>query len=351
MWATRSCGSGPTAPPALHDPSADAEYIFDEAGYNGMADSTANNVRFTVTPGATLVASNGGVGGTRTINALAIDSTAGAVTVTGPGADTLALTAGAFLSTGAAANNTALTGFSGITTATNNEYIFFVTNNQFTLGSPLTTGAAALTKSGAGTMILNGSEPANTYTGGTFFNQGLIEASALADLGPSGNLNFFGGGFRWATGTNFDLSARTVTVGAGGATFDTSLAGTDVTFANAIGNGGVGGIVKAGAGNLILQGANTFTGASSVTGGRLILGSGNNRLSSTAGLTMSGSAALQLGTSGSVSDQTVTELVGAAGNSIVGGNASVSTLTVNQELSRATSASSVEPARTKTTSP
>jgi autotransporter-associated beta strand protein len=248
---------------------AGAEYIFDEGGYNGMAASTTNNVRFTTTPGATLTAAGGG---TRTINALAIDSTAGAVTVTGPAADTLALTSGALLSTGAAANNTSLTGFAGITTGANNEYIISVTNDRFTLGSPLTTAAAALTKSGAGALVLNGLGASNTYTGGTFFNQGLIEASALADLGPSGNLNFFGGGFRWATGTNFDLSGRSVTLGAGGGVFDTSLATSPVVFANAIGNSGFGGLTKTGVGTLTLNAASTYAGTTTAAGGTLAMG-------------------------------------------------------------------------------
>ena len=248
---------------------AGAEYIFDEGGYNGMAASTTNNVRFTTTPGATLTAAGGG---TRTINALAIDSTAGAVTVTGPAADTLALTSGALLSTGAAANNTSLTGFAGITTGTNNEYIISVTNDRFTLGSPLTTAAAALTKSGAGALVLNGLGTSNTYTGGTFFNQGLIEASALADLGPSGNLNFYGGGFRWATGTNFDLSGRTVNLSTGGGVFDTSLATSPVVFANAIGNSGAGGLTKTGVGTLTLNAASTYAGTTTAAGGTLAMG-------------------------------------------------------------------------------
>jgi len=77
---------------------------------------------------------------------------------------------------------------------------------------------------------------------------------------------------------------------------------------------------------------NTFTGATSVTDGRLILDGGTNQISSTAGLTLSGTSAFQLGGT-TAANQTVTSLVGAAGNSIVGGNASVSTLTVNQGTS------------------
>ncbi|NDE01510.1 MAG: hypothetical protein EBZ91_07110, partial [Gammaproteobacteria bacterium] len=307
----------------LSTTAADGEYVFEAAGFNSLADSTASNVRFTATPGATL---NAASAATRTVNAVAIDSAAGAVVVTGPAADTLALTSGALLSTGAAANNTTLTGFAGLATATNSEYVVFVTNNQFTLGSPLTTVAAALTKSGAGSLVLNGLV-GNAYTGGTFFNQGLVEASALSNLGPSGNLNFFGGGLRWATGSNFDISARTVVVGTGGAVFDTN--GNNVAFATAIGGSGAGGLSKNGLGTLTLNASSTFVGATTVNAGRLQLDGVSNCLPTAAGVTMTSSGSLQLGGT-TKSDQIVTELVGTATNSIVGGASTVSTLTINQ---------------------
>ena len=288
---------------------ADAEYVFNVAGYDLLAASTVSNLRFDAT--GTVAAAGGG---SKTINALAIDSTAGAVTVTGPGTDTLVLAAGALLSTGAAANNTALTGFAGITTATNNEYVVFVTNNQFTLGSPLTTSAAALTKSGAGVLVLNGLT-GNTYAGGTFFNQGLIEASALGDLG-SGNLNFFGGGLRWATGATFDISARTVVLGTGGATFDTN--GNNVAFANALGSG-AGTLTKDGVGVLTLNAVSALTGGTNVNAGTLALGVSAAIGSGALSLTNNGTLALGAGT-GAV-NQTVNQLSGASTSSIVGGDA------------------------------
>ena len=304
----------------------DAEYVFDAAGFNLLADSTASNVRFTATPGATL---NAASAATRTINALALDSSSGAVTVTGPGTDTLVLTAGALLSTGAAANNNALTGFAGITTATNSEYVFYVTNNQFTLGSPLTTSAAALTKSGAGVLVLNGLT-GNTYTGGTFFNQGLIEASTLADLGPSGNLNFFGGGLRWATGTTFDITARTIVFGTGGATLDTN--GNNVAFANTFNSSGSGTnapLTKEGAGVLTLNAATpNSTGATNVNAGTLVLGASG--AIGTGDLALTNNAVLVLGAGTGAVNQTVRQLSGASTSSIVGGDAAVSGLVVDQ---------------------
>ncbi len=309
--------------------AADGEYTFEAAGYDGLSDTTANNLRFTAT--GTVAAAGAG---TKTINALVIDSSAGEVTVTAPGTDTLALTSGALLSTGAAGNNTALTGFAGITTATNNEYIVFVTNDQFTLGSPLTTMAASLTKSGAGALILNGLGVGNSYTGGTYFNQGLVEASGLADLGPSGGLNFFGGGLRWATGSSFDISSRTVTVGTGGAIFDTN--GNNITFANVIGSSGAGGLTKTGAGSLTLAAGAAYLGNTAVANGTLVINSGAT-MPSTGSLTLgsgSSSGVIQLGDSGSgTASLTVTELsTSGTGttNAIVGGGGAGSVLTVSQ---------------------
>ena len=297
----------------------DAEYTFDVAGYDALGGTTSNNVRFTATGS---VAAAGA--GSKTFNALAIDSSSGAVTVTGPGTDTLVLTAGALLSTGAAANNNALTGFAGITTGTNNEYIVYVTNNQFTLGSPLTSSAAALSKSGAGVLVLSGLT-GNTYTGGTFFNQGLIEASTLADLGPSGNLNFFGGGLRWATGTTFDISARTVLLGTGGAIFDTN--GNTVAFANALGSGS-GALTKDGLGVLTLNATSTLTGGTNVNAGTLALGASG--AIGTGDLALTNNGVLALGAGTGAANQTVSQLSGASTSSIVGGDAAVSVLTVNQ---------------------
>ncbi|MFZ9399826.1 MAG: beta strand repeat-containing protein, partial [Opitutales bacterium] len=299
----------------------DAEYIFNAAGYDALAASTASNLRFNAS--GTVAASGGG---SKAINALAIDSASGAVTVTGPGTDTLLLTSGALLSTGTSANNTALTGFAGITTATNNEYIVFVTNSQFTLGSPLTTSTGALTKSGAGVLVLSGLT-GNTYTGGTFFNQGLIEAGELSNLGPSGNLNFFGGGLRWATGATFDASARTVVVGAGGATFDTN--GNNITFANTLGSG-AGALTKDGVGVLTLNAAGSLTGGTNVLAGTLALGA-SGAIGSGA-LALSNNGVLALGAGSGAANQTVSQLSGASTSSIVGGDAAVSVLTVGQSL-------------------
>ena len=135
----------------------------------------------------------------------------------------------------------------------------------------------------------------NTYSGGTTLNAGTVLFNALNNFG-NGTLTFGGGGIAY-NGNADDISTRSVTINAGGAGIDTSLASGPVTIAGPIGNGGAGGIVKNGSGSLILAAANTFTGASAVNSGTLVIGN-------SAALAPNGALALNtnsaLGTSGTL---------------------------------------------------
>ncbi len=273
-----------SATEGLRPLNLDTEYILNAAGYNGLASVTENNVRFAANPGAALS------GGSKTINSLVLDSSSTALTITGGGADTLTLASGALLATTTAAvNGITLGGFTGIQTGTG-EYLVYATNaaNTLTITSPLTSAAASLTKSGNGLLRLTSLD--SSYSGGTWFNQGLIEVTDIAALG-SGALNFQGGGLRWAEGSSFDPSVRTVTFGTGGAILDSN--GNDVVIANSIGNGGAGGFGKIGAGTLTLSASADFSGNVTVAGGAsaanaLVFGA-PGALPSTAGLILGNS--------------------------------------------------------------
>jgi len=102
-------------------------------------------------------------------------------------------------------------------------------------------------KTGASTWTLTGSTTAVTpWT----INQGMLVVSADSNLGAaSGGLTFNGGTLQF--GTSFNLAnTRTITLAAGGGTIDTG--GFNTTIAQGI--GGVGGLTKAGAGDLTLSG-------------------------------------------------------------------------------------------------
>jgi autotransporter-associated beta strand protein len=122
----------------------------------------------------------------------------------------------------------------------------------------------SLTKEGTGTLTLLG---ANTYTGGTMVNGGLIDFSAANNFG-TGQITLNGGGLQWATGTPTDISGQLTAIGSHGATFDTN--GNNVTLASAL--SGVGGVTKAGSGTLTLSSANTYIGGATVEAGTLRAG-------------------------------------------------------------------------------
>jgi autotransporter-associated beta strand protein len=131
-----------------------------------------------------------------------------------------------------------------------------------------TPGSWSLTKDGGGTLILSG---ANTYSGGTNFNAGIVSVSADNNLGANtGALTFNGGTLQF--GASFNLATtRTITLNAGGGTIDTN--GFDTTISQGI--GGAGGLTKTGAGTLMLSGSSTYSGATAVNAGTLQAGAAN----------------------------------------------------------------------------
>ncbi|MFO1438175.1 MAG: autotransporter-associated beta strand repeat-containing protein [Verrucomicrobiaceae bacterium] len=243
------------------------EYKLDAAGYTASIDAN-DNLRFTTIAGGLAA---------KTFNAVVFDSSAAPLTISGAGGggNVLTVNSGAMLFTStASANGTTLDGFDAITpgAGASNEFIITVANNTSTINSVLTDGAAAttLTKSGTGTLVLGG---VNTYTGPTYFNQGILSVSSLGNLGVGGSLNFFGGTLQF--GGVFDPSARTVNINSigGGATFDTN--GFNVSLANAIGGGGLGSFTKTGAGVLTFNVIPTYAGGTTVLNGTLAAAAAN----------------------------------------------------------------------------
>ena len=167
-----------------------------------------------------------------------------------------------------------------------------------------TATSVAITKSGTGIITLSG---ANTYTGATSVNGGTLKAgiatqafgvtSAVILANTAGVVlditgfdntigSLTGGG---GTGGNVTLGAATLTIGSN----NTSPA----AYAGII--NGSGAIEKTGTGTLILSGANTFTGTTTINNGILRLGATgggtNTPLGTTgAGTTVSTGAALDL---------------------------------------------------------
>lgn len=122
----------------------------------------------------------------------------------------------------------------------------------------------SLVKIGTGTMTLSGF---NSHAGGTTFAGGTVSVSSENNLGDGlGGLTFNGGTLQ-ITGTTFNATTRNITWGAAGGGLDIADAGNTFTVSQAL--TGTGGLTKAGAGTLVLTGANTYRGVTNVTGGIL----------------------------------------------------------------------------------
>lgn len=160
-------------------------------------------------------------------------------------------------------------------------------------GTAGTQSALTLRKIGSGTLSLGGAHTGNTYAGGTIIEGGILSVPSDSRLGNPGSvvggtptsptspvLNniVLNGGTLQITGSTTIQTTRGIGVGPGtggtGATgiVETSGAATVVTYGGVIasaGNSGTNNFTKTGAGTLVLGGANTYNGNTTVLGGLL----------------------------------------------------------------------------------
>jgi autotransporter-associated beta strand protein len=163
-------------------------------------------------------------------------------------------------------------------------------NGNFNVGViftiPDVVNSVSVTKTGTSTWVLTG---ANTYTGGTSVIAGTLEISNGAALADSGAVSLGAGatlklnanetiGSLSGAGGTVDLQANTLTVGGGTGTFGGVIQGVG------------GALTKTVAGTLTLTAANSYTGATTVSGGQLTV-SGAGTLAGTSGLSLSAGGA------------------------------------------------------------
>ena len=143
-----------------------------------------------------------------------------------------------------------------------------------------------VTKTGAGTQVLT---VANSYTGGTAINGGILSIGNAAALGTTGTISFGGGTLQY-NGITTDLSSRFSTAANQAYRVDTN--GQTVTWAGALASSG-GSLTKTGGGTLILTGglSNSFGGAVAVNGGILAVTDGTSLKNVTGAITVASGAA------------------------------------------------------------
>lgn len=125
-------------------------------------------------------------------------------------------------------------------------------------------GNHGLTKTDAGTLVLTAD---NTWSGGVAVDGGTLSIARDVNLGDTSNAVTLDGGV--LRNTAAFTSDRHVAVGSGGGGIDTT---SDLALTQGITGNGV--LHKLGAGTLVLTGANTYSGGTSVDAGTLVVGDG-----------------------------------------------------------------------------
>ncbi|MFT4121132.1 autotransporter domain-containing protein [Bradyrhizobium sp.] len=153
------------------------------------------------------------------------------------------------------------------------------------------TGDGALIKSGEGTLALSGT---NGWLGGTLLLAGTLRSDAAGAL-PSNTDYAIIGGTLDLNGINLTMRSLwgiggTIALGAAQLTVDQA---SDSLFAGTI--SGTGGLVKDGAGTLVLSGSNTYRGGTAIGGGILAITSDANLGDAGGAVALSGGTLMTIG--------------------------------------------------------
>ena len=200
-------------------------------------------------------------------------------------------------------------------------------NNGSTTFAGVMSGTGGLSKSGTGTMTLSG---ANTSTGETTIAEGTLSVQNGAAIANTSDVKITAsgatlnlqssetiGGLDGVSGSLVTLDGNTLTVGVNGTALGNPGDGAG-TFAGIM--SGTGGLSKDGLGTLLLTGANTYTGDTTIAEGTLSLQNGA-AIANTSDVKITASGA----TLNLLSSETIGGLDGVSGSLVtLGGN----TLTV-----------------------
>ena len=136
-----------------------------------------------------------------------------------------------------------------------------------TLGGPGTNeNDLALTKSGAGTLVLTGN---NNYVGNTTLTAGILNLGSANAIGTVGIISFGGGTLQYSTVNTADYASRFTTTGNNDYKIDTN--GQNVIYGTGLAASGTSGLTKSGGGVLTLATTgNSYTGSTTINGGVLV---------------------------------------------------------------------------------
>ena len=231
-------------------------------------------------------------------------------------------------------------------TVLNSSYDFAIGGSGNSIISGVYSGVAGnIAENGPGSLTLSG---ANTFGGTTILNGGMLNINNPAALG-TGTLSINGGTIDNTSGESITLANNnaqtwngdfvftgTNDLNLGNGTVSTS-ASRQITVINhtlAVGGiiGGAYGLTKAGPGVLMLSGANTYTGNTSINTGKLLItnlagsGTGSGNVSVNSGATLAGTGT------------TASTVAVTAGGTLAPGVAGPGILTINNNLTFAAGA-------------
>ncbi len=229
-----------------------------------------------------------------TINAGTINTSGGAIALSTNNAQSWN---GNFTFTGTNSLNLG-TGTVSLGTAAGTARTVTVTTNTLTVGGGISNGttANALVKAGAGALTLSGD---NLYTGGTTLSAGILNINSATALGTgnftittgtinntsgadvaltTNNTQTWDGNFTFTGANSLNLGTGAVSLGTAAGTERTvTVSANTLTVGGAISNGTTAtGLIKAGAGTLVLSGASTYTGPTTISNGILSVASLNS---------------------------------------------------------------------------